>query len=68
VGSQTSDGKRELSSSIYIKSPSWYEMKLMYAKEHEAYRNTLREIRPSTKFSNFMASICSVIDFVTSKV
>jgi hypothetical protein len=68
VVSQTLDGKRELSSSIYIKSPSWYEMKLMYAKEHKAYRNTLREIKPSTKFSNFMASICSVIDFVTSKV
>jgi hypothetical protein len=36
--------------------------------EEKAPRSTLRESMPSTKFSNFMALICSVIDSVTSSV
>jgi hypothetical protein len=67
VGSQPSNGKRELAPSNSVKRSSWYEMTLMDAqKDEEASRSTLRESRPSTKFPNFMALICSIIDFVTS--
>jgi hypothetical protein len=69
VGSQPSDGKRELAPSSSVRRPSWYEMTLMDAQEQEeAPRSTLRESRPSTKFPNFMALICSVIDSVTSSI
>jgi hypothetical protein len=51
VRSQSSDGKRELSPSIFVRGPSWYESTLMDAQEHEeAPRSTLRENKPSTKF------------------
>jgi hypothetical protein len=40
----------------------------MDAWEKESCRSTLRESRPSMKFSNFVALICSVIDFKTSSV
>jgi hypothetical protein len=44
-------------------------MTLMDAQEQEeAPRSTLRESRPSTKFPNFMALICGIINFVTSSV
>jgi hypothetical protein len=33
VGSQPSDGKRELAPSSFVKRPSWYEMTLMDAQE-----------------------------------
>jgi hypothetical protein len=66
VGSQPSDGKRELAPSSSDKRSSWYEMTLIDVQEQEAPRSTLRESRPSTKFSNFMALICSAIDSVTS--
>jgi hypothetical protein len=69
VGSQPSDGKRELAPSSSVKRPSWYEMTLMDAQEQEeAPRSTLRESRPSMKFPNFMALICIVIDSITSSV
>jgi hypothetical protein len=68
VGSQPSDGKRELSPSILVKRPSWYEMTLMDAQEQEASRSTLRESIPSMKFPNFVALICSIIDSVTSSI
>jgi hypothetical protein len=61
VGSKPSDGKRELSPSSSVRRPSWYEMTLMDAQEKEASRSTLRESRPSTKFPNFVALICSII-------
>jgi hypothetical protein len=63
--SQNLDGKRELSPSIYIRGPIWYEMTLMDA-QGEAPRSTLRERRNSTKFPNFVTLICSIIDSVTS--
>jgi hypothetical protein len=47
---------------------SWYEMTLMDAQEKEAPRSTLRESRPSMKFPNFVALICSIIDYVTSSI
>jgi hypothetical protein len=62
VGSEPSEGKRELSPSSSVRRPSWYEMTLMDAQEQEASRSTLRERRPSMKFSNFMALICSIIN------
>jgi hypothetical protein len=63
VGSQPSDGKRELAPSSSVRKPSWYEMTLMDAQEQvEAPRSTLRESRPSTKFPNFRALICYVIE------
>jgi hypothetical protein len=69
VGSQPSDGKREIAPSKFVKRSSWYKMTLMNAQEQEAApRSTLRESRRSTKFPNFMALIRSVIDFVTSNV
>jgi hypothetical protein len=69
VGSQPSDGKRELAPSNFFRRPTWYEMTLMDAQEQEeAPRSTLRESKPLTKFPNFMALICSIIDFVTSSV
>jgi hypothetical protein len=43
-------------------------MTLMDAQEKEAPRSTLRESRPSTKFPNFMALICSIIDSMTSSI
>jgi hypothetical protein len=69
VGSQPLDEKRELAPSSSVKRPSWYEMTLIDAQEQEeAPRSTLRESRPSMKFPNFMALICSVIDSMTSSV
>jgi hypothetical protein len=43
-------------------------MTLMDAQEQEASRSTLRERRPSTKFPNFVALICSIIDYETSSI
>jgi hypothetical protein len=69
VGSQPSDKKRELAPSSFVKRPSWYELTLMDAQEQEEPpRSTLRECRPSTKFPNFTALICSVINSLTSSV
>jgi hypothetical protein len=41
---------------------------LIDAQEQESYRSTLRERRPSMKFLNFVALICSVINFETSNI
>jgi hypothetical protein len=68
VESQPSEGKRDLAPSSSVRRLGWYEMTLMDAQEQEAPRSTLRERRPSTKFPNFMALICSVIDSVTSSI
>jgi hypothetical protein len=68
VGSQPLEGKRELSPSSYVKRPSWYEMKLMDAKEKETPRKKIRESRPSIKFPEFVALMCSIIDYVTSSI
>jgi hypothetical protein len=69
VGSQPSDGKRELAFSSSVRRSSWYEMTLMDAQEQEeAPKSTLRESRPLMKFPNFMALICSIIDYVTSSI
>jgi hypothetical protein len=37
-------------------------------EEKEASRSTLRERKPMTEFSNFVALICSIIDFDTSSI
>jgi hypothetical protein len=43
VGSQPSDGKRELAPSSFVRRPNWYELTLMDAQEHEeAPRSTDR--------------------------
>jgi hypothetical protein len=53
VGSQPSGRKEDLSPSIPIRKPKWYELTLMDAQEKvEDPRKTLRESRPSTKFQN----------------
>jgi hypothetical protein len=66
VGSQPSGGKEELAPSSSVRKPSWYELTLMDAQEQvEAPRSTLRESKPSTKFPNFMALICYVIEEAT---
>jgi len=63
VGSKPSDGKRELSHSISMRRPSWDKMTLM-----DTPRNTLRERRPSKKFQNFVALICSIINSMNSSI
>jgi len=69
VGSQPSNGKRDLSPSSSVRRPCWYKMTLMDAQEQdEAPRSTLRKSKPSTKFLNFMAPICSVINSVTPSI
>jgi hypothetical protein len=68
VGSKPSYGKRDLSPYNFVKRRSWYEMTLMDDQEQEAPRSTMRERISSTKFPNFMALICSVIDYETSNV
>jgi hypothetical protein len=69
VGSQPSDAKRELAPSNSFRRPSWYEMTLMDAQEHEeAPRSTDRESRPPKKWLYFRALMCNVIDSKTSSV
>jgi hypothetical protein len=69
VGSQPLDGKRELAPFSFVRRLRWYMMTLMDAQEkEEAPRSTLRERKPLTKFANFMALICSIIDSVTSSI
>jgi hypothetical protein len=68
VGSKPLEGKRQLAPSNPVRRSSWYEMTLMDAQEQEASRSTLRERKPSTKVSNFVALICSVINFETSSI
>jgi hypothetical protein len=64
--SQPLDGKRELAPSSSVRKPCWYELTSMDAQEHEETpRSTLRESRPLTKFPNFRALICYVIEEVT---
>ena len=66
---QPSYGKRDLAPSSSVRGSSWYQLTLMDAQEQEeAPRSTLRERRPSTKFPNFMALICSIIDSMTSSI
>jgi hypothetical protein len=43
-------------------------MKLMDAKEKETPRKKIRESRPSIKFPEFVALMCSIIDYVTSSI
>jgi hypothetical protein len=66
VNLQMGRGSYPLPSSV--RRPSWYKMTLMDAQEQGAPRSTLRESRPSTKFPNFMALICSVINSMTSNI
>jgi hypothetical protein len=69
VGSQPLDGKKVLALSSSVRGSSWYQLTLMDAQEQEeAPRSTLWESSPSTKFPKFMASVCSVINSVTSSV
>jgi hypothetical protein len=43
-------------------------MTFMDAHEQETPRSTLRESKPSTKFPNFVALICRVIDSMNSSI
>jgi hypothetical protein len=68
VGIKPLEGKRELTPSILVRIPSWYEITMMDNQEKEDFGSTMRESRPSTKVSNFVALICSVIYFETSSI
>ena len=66
---QPLDGKRELAPSSSTRRPSWYEMTLMDAHEHEeAPNSTDRESRPPKKCPYFRALICSIVNSNTSNV